>query len=80
VLTAIDDVEVSRASLPSAERAGFQSNVADDPPHCDFYFGSQIRQGPLQILISTNGRGPKMAKLVRRRIEESITFESRRSD
>ena len=72
VLTAIDDVEVSRSIATECRARRIPVNVADDPSHCDFYFGSQIRQGPLQILISTNGRGPKMANLVRRRIEESI--------
>jgi precorrin-2 dehydrogenase / sirohydrochlorin ferrochelatase len=72
VLTAIDDVELSRdiATLCRARR--IPVNVADDPSYCDFYFGSQIRQGPLQIMVSTNGKSPKLANIIRRRIEESI--------
>lgn len=42
------------------------------PPECDFYFGSVHRDGPLQIMVSTNGNGPKIANLVRRRIAESL--------
>lgn len=72
VLTAIDDVAVSRAIAAQCRALRIPVNVADDPPCCDFYFGSQIRQGPLQILISTNGRGPKLANIIRRRIEESL--------
>ena len=75
VLTAIDDVAVSRAIAAQCRALRIPVNVADDPPCCDFYFGSQIRQGPLQILISTNGRGPKLANSIRRRIEESLPQE-----
>lgn len=72
VLTAIDDVEVSRSIGEQCRARKIPVNVADDPPFCDFYFGSQIRRGPLQIMISTNGQGPKLANIIRRKIEESI--------
>ena len=72
VLTAIDDVELSRKIGVSCRARRIPVNVADDPSYCDFYFGSQIRQGPLQIMVSTNGKGPKLANIIRRRIEESI--------
>lgn len=72
VLTAIDDVETSRTICALCRTARIPINVADIPPSCDFYFGSQIRRLPLQIMISTNGQGPKMANIVRRKIEESL--------
>ena len=72
VLTAIDDVELSRHIGTSCRARRIPVNVADDPSYCDFYFGSQIRQGPLQIMVSTNGKSPKLANIIRRRIEESI--------
>ncbi|EED79560.1 predicted protein, partial [Postia placenta Mad-698-R] len=72
VLTAIDDVETSRAICAMARALKIPINVADIPPSCDFYFGSQIRSGPLQIMISTNGQSPKLANIIRRRIENSL--------
>ncbi|KAI0005854.1 siroheme synthase [Russula compacta] len=72
VLTAIDDVALSRDIATSCRARRIPVNVADDPSYCDFYFGSQIRQGPLQIMVSTNGKSPKLANIIRRRIEESI--------
>jgi precorrin-2 dehydrogenase/sirohydrochlorin ferrochelatase len=72
VLTAIDDVELSRRIGASCRDRRVPVNVADDPSYCDFYFGSQIRQGPLQIMVSTNGKSPKLANIIRKRIEESI--------
>lgn len=72
VLTAVDDVEKSREICALCRKRKIPVNVADIPPSCDFYFGSQIRSGPLQIMISTNGQSPKLANLIRRRIENSL--------
>ncbi|KAI0822604.1 siroheme synthase [Trametes gibbosa] len=72
VLTAIDDVDASRRICALCRDRRIPVNVADIPPSCDFYFGSQIRSGPLQIMISTNGRSPKLANILRRKIEECI--------
>ena len=72
VLTAVDDVEKSREICAMCRAQGIPVNVADIPPSCDFYFGSQIRDGPLQIMISTNGRSPKLANIIRKRVERSL--------
>jgi precorrin-2 dehydrogenase / sirohydrochlorin ferrochelatase len=71
-LTAIDDVDLSREIGTLCRARRIPVNVADDPAYCDFYFGSQIRQGPLQIMVSTNGKSPKLANIIRRKIEECI--------
>lgn len=71
-LTAIDDVDLSRDIGTLCRARRIPVNVADDPSYCDFYFGSQIRQGPLQIMVSTNGKSPKLANIIRRKIEECI--------
>lgn len=42
------------------------------PPECDFYFGSVHRDGPLQIMVSTNGNGPKLASIVRKQIAAGL--------
>lgn len=72
VLTAIDDVETSREICALSRTLKIPVNVADIPPSCDFYFGAQVRRGPLQVLISTNGNGPKLANLIKRRIEGAL--------
>ncbi|KAH0830272.1 siroheme synthase [Lanmaoa asiatica] len=72
VLTAIDDVAQSRVICSLCRDCKIPVNVADIPESCDFYFGSQIRDGPLQIMISTNGQSPKLANLIKRRIENSL--------
>ncbi|KZO96277.1 siroheme synthase [Calocera viscosa TUFC12733] len=72
VLSAVDDAAVSREVCQAARRRKIPVNVADVPPECDFYFGSQIRDGPLQVLVSTGGKGPKIANIVRRKIEVNL--------
>ncbi|KAL0946639.1 hypothetical protein HGRIS_012835 [Hohenbuehelia grisea] len=72
VLTAIDDVSRSREIYSLCRDTKIPVNVADIPDACDFYFGSQVRDGPLQIMISTNGESPKMSAMIRRRIERCL--------
>ena len=72
VLTAIDDVIQSRVICGLCRDLKIPVNVADIPESCDFYFGSQIRDGPLQIMISTNGQSPKLANIIKRRVEKSL--------
>ena len=72
VLTAIDDVERSREIVALCRARRIPVNAADIPPSCDFYFGSQVKRLPLQIMISTNGKGPRLAHHIRRRIEDSL--------
>ncbi|EEB06733.1 siroheme synthase [Schizosaccharomyces japonicus yFS275] len=62
-----DDLEEDTAMKQTYSR-----NVADVRQECDFYFGSEVRDGPLQIMVSTNGNGPKLANLIKQRIKASI--------
>lgn len=68
VLTAIDDPEASTRIWKLCKQHKINANIADVPPECDFYFGSVHRDGPLQIMVSTNGNGPKLASIVRKQI------------
>lgn len=65
VFTAIDDAVLSRTICEKSRKARTPVNVADVPPECDFYFGAQVRRGPLQVMISTSGAGPKVSVMVR---------------
>ncbi|KAI4245206.1 MAG: hypothetical protein L6R40_002563 [Gallowayella cf. fulva] len=72
VLTAVDDPEASTQIWKLCKERKIAANIADVPPECDFYFGSVHRDGPLQIMVSTNGNGPKLASIVRKRIATSL--------
>jgi precorrin-2 dehydrogenase/sirohydrochlorin ferrochelatase len=72
VLTAVDDPEASSQIWKLCKQKKIAANIADVPPECDFYFGSVHRDGPLQIMVSTNGNGPKLANIVRRQIAAGL--------
>ncbi|UZJ55496.1 hypothetical protein CBS101457_004816 [Exobasidium rhododendri] len=72
VLTAIDDIPTSRTICQVAREKKIPVNVADVPPECDFYFGSLIRRGPLQVMVSTGGKGPRIAASTRAIIERAL--------
>lgn len=72
VLTAISDPVASRAIATHCRALHIPVNVADDPTACDFYFGAIVRRGPLQVLISTNGNGPRLASLIKEQIEVTL--------
>ena len=73
VLTAIDDNELSHRIVMICRERHIPVNAADIPNLCDFYFGAQIRDGPLQIMISTNGNGPRMAALIKARLQTGLS-------
>ncbi len=58
-----------------AQRRGVLCNVVDDPEHCDFYYGSVVRRGELQIAISTGGHSPALAQRLRKKLEEEYGAE-----
>jgi precorrin-2 dehydrogenase / sirohydrochlorin ferrochelatase len=58
-----------------ARRRGVLCNVVDDPGHCDFYYGSVMRRGSLQIAISTGGHSPALAQRLRKRLEREFGAE-----
>ena len=72
VLTAVDDPEASTQIWKLCKERKIAANIADVPPECDFYFGSVHRDGPLQIMVSTNGKGPRFANIVRRSIAKNL--------
>ncbi|KHN99369.1 NAD(P)-binding domain protein [Metarhizium album ARSEF 1941] len=66
VLVAVDDPIASTVIWKLCKEKKIPANIADVPPECDFYFGSVHRDGPLQIMVSTNGKGPRLAASIRR--------------
>jgi len=61
VIAATDSAEVNAAVYRGAVERGILVNSVDDPPQCDFYFGSVIERGRLQVAISTAGQSPAVA-------------------
>jgi siroheme synthase-like protein len=72
IIAATNDREVNRAVFEEASRRSVLCNTADDPPLCDFFFGSLVQRGALQIAISTAGESPALAQRLRREIDAQL--------
>ncbi|MEP2578789.1 MAG: siroheme synthase CysG [Roseibium sp.] len=59
----------ARAFHCAAGAAGVPVNVIDNPPYCQFQFGSIVNRSPVVIGISTSGVAPILGQAIRRRIE-----------
>ena len=72
VVAATDSPEVNASVHRNAVERNILSNSVDDIPNCDFFFGSVVARGPLQIAISTAGESPAFAQRLRREIDEQL--------
>ena len=72
VIAATDVPEVNAAVYHEAVARGIPCNSVDDIPNCDFFFGSVVSRGDLQIAISTAGESPAVAQRLRREIDEQL--------
>jgi uroporphyrin-III C-methyltransferase len=72
VITATDSPEVNAAVYRGCVERNIICNSVDDIPNCDFYFGSVVSRGDLQIAISTAGESPAVARRLRREIDEQL--------
>jgi siroheme synthase-like protein len=72
VITATDSPEVNHAVYREAIVRNIPCNSVDDIPNCDFFFGSVVSRGDLQIAISTGGESPAVAQRLRREIDEQL--------
>jgi uroporphyrin-III C-methyltransferase / precorrin-2 dehydrogenase / sirohydrochlorin ferrochelatase len=61
--------EVNRQVLESAERRQLFVNAVDDPPHATAYAGGVVRRDGVTIAISTDGRAPALAGLLREALD-----------
>lgn len=72
VIAATNNSAVNHAVYEESLRRDILCNAVDDPPNCDFYFGSVVARGNLQIAISTAGESPALAQRLRREIDEQL--------
>jgi siroheme synthase-like protein len=68
VVAATDDRAVNAAVAAACRRRGIPVNAVDDPPNCDFIVPAVVRRGDLVVAVSTGGRSPAAARLVKERI------------
>jgi len=72
VVAATSDKVVNQQVYGDATRLYIQVNVVDSPELCSFIFPSIVDRNPLLIAISSSGRSPVLARILRRKIEAMV--------
>ena len=76
VLLAVTDDSKLNLSLVKAARAwGCMVYDVDNPVMSDFILPAVAKVGDVKIAVSTSGKSPAMARVLRKRIEEMITVQ-----
>jgi len=61
--------EVNRRVREAADRRRIYVNAVDDPAHATAYLGGVVRRAGLTVAISTDGRAPALAGLMREALD-----------
>lgn len=72
VIAAGEDREENRRVSEQCRLQRIPVNAVDDPPLCTFYFPALISEGALTVGISTGGKSPAAAVLLREEIQSRI--------
>jgi uroporphyrin-III C-methyltransferase/precorrin-2 dehydrogenase/sirohydrochlorin ferrochelatase len=72
VIAATDDEEVNRQVSIAAQARNIPVNVVDAPELCTFVVPSVVDRSPIVIAVSSGGKAPVLARLVRARLETLI--------
>jgi precorrin-2 dehydrogenase/sirohydrochlorin ferrochelatase len=81
IIATTNDKQLNKKITNWAKNAGILAYSTDDPEESDIAFMSIITiEGSIQIAISTSGKSPIMAKIIKGKIEESIKNIDWKSD
>jgi uroporphyrin-III C-methyltransferase/precorrin-2 dehydrogenase/sirohydrochlorin ferrochelatase len=69
VIAATDDNALNAEVFDEADRRRVLANVVDDQPKCSFIFPSIVDRSPLVVAISSSGKAPVLARLLREKLE-----------
>ncbi len=72
VVAATDDLATNQNIHAACLDRGIQVNVVDNPALCTFIFPSIIDRSPLIVAVSSGGKSPVLARLLRARLESTI--------
>ena len=68
---------VNRAVAAAAEDRRIFVNAVDDPPNASAYLGGVVRHAGVTVAISTDGRAPALAGLIRQAFDSAMYFIER---
>ena len=72
IIAGTDDEALNQQVHSDATELNIPVNVVDTPPLCDFIFPAIVDRNPIVIGISSNGKAPVLARLLRARLETLI--------
>lgn len=75
VMVATDDRAVNAAVAAECRKRGIWVNCADDPERCDFILPSVLRRGAVTVAVSTGGRSPTLARLLREDLDALLPLD-----
>jgi len=71
-IAATDDRKINERVFREAAESRIPVNVVDDPAHSSFIVPSIVQKKDLLVAISTSGRSPALARLLRQKLEKEI--------
>jgi len=75
VIAATNNKKVNYLIFRESEKNGILVNVVDEPDYCNFYVPSIIDRGDFLVAISTKGKSPAFARILRKKLEEYLPDE-----
>lgn len=72
IIAGTDNEALNHQVHADATELNIPVNVVDTPPLCDFIFPAIVDRNPIVIGISSNGKAPVLARLLRARLETLI--------
>lgn len=79
VITATDDPGSQQQVAAAARARRIPVNTVDQPALCDFIVPAIMRRGDILLAISTLGRSPTLAAVLRKKLETVITDDTARA-
>lgn len=73
IIVALNDKDINKKIVEQARSIGILICVVDNPSLSDFAMPAVAKVGDIRIAVSTMGRSPAMAGIIRQRIEKMIT-------
>ncbi|MBF7084534.1 bifunctional precorrin-2 dehydrogenase/sirohydrochlorin ferrochelatase [Desulfallas sp. Bu1-1] len=72
VISATNDEQTNGIIAGDCSSRNIMINVVDDPTRCSFFVPSVVHRGALKLAISTGGKSPKLAKIIRESLEKEF--------
>lgn len=72
VISATDDESVNQQVFQDCQSLNIPVNIVDNPPLCTFIFPAIVDRDPITIAVSSAGKAPVLARLLRAKLETVI--------